>query len=307
MSRSTSSRAPSSVANLGCLFDSAGMAIEAFHDEVYAVESSGGLEVDVTVGNVPKGEQNVAYWAARYLLKKVYGRETGLRIVVKKGVPISAGLGSSGATAAATVAAVNELLGIGASVGDLLEAAGAGEAAAAGSPHYDNAAASLLGGVVLADPRNPRTLITFEPPSWLTVILFFKQSSEHSKTRIMRSVLPRSVDLSELSCTSFAAAALAVGLTKGVKRYLSFASEGGSIETTRARYIPGYWEAKAAALRAGAIAFNISGAGPSLFALAEEDLVETIVESVIKLVPGFKPVVTKISSRGALHNVESRR
>lgn len=303
MARRVAARAPASVANLGCLFDAAAMAVEAFYDEVVVEErGSGSVEVEA-VGPVPPGRMNVAYAAVLHLLKKVYGRETGLTITVRKGVPVGSGLGSSGATAAAAVAAANELLGIGASTADLIEAAGAGEALAAGTPHYDNVSASLLGGVVLVDPLNPRVHLVVEPPSWLRVVLFVRESPGTAKTRAMREVLPEAVSLREASRWAFSAAAFVLGLARGVKACLRFASEGGPVESARARYIPGYWECKAAALRAGALAFNISGAGPSLFALAEEDTAEAVAKAVANVAPGYKPVVTRISPTGALHNI----
>lgn len=133
MSGTVTVRVPASVANLGCLFDAAAMAVETFFDVVTVEEGMGGLVVKAT-GEVPSGKMNVAYAAAAQFLKKVYSREIGVKIAVRKGVPVGVGLGSSGATVAATVVALNELLGIGASTGDLLEAAGAGEALAAGTP-----------------------------------------------------------------------------------------------------------------------------------------------------------------------------
>lgn len=300
-------RAPASIANLGCLFDAAAMAIDAFYDEVVVEEAGGGLRVEAEGEKVPSGRMNVAYAAAQYLLARIYGRETDVLIRVRKGVPVGSGLGSSGATAAATVVALNELLGIGASTAELLEAAGAGEALAAGAPHYDNVAASLLGGVVLIDPQSPRFHVILEPPSWLRVVVFLKQSSDTTKTKAMRSILPESISLRDASHWAFTAAAFAVGLARGAKRCIAFASEGGVVENARTRAIPGYWEAKKAALLAGALAFNISGAGPSLFALAEEERVDDVVSKVMKFAPGYKPVVTKVELKGALRNVESRR
>ena len=307
MARRVMARAPASVANLGCLFDAVAMAVDAFYDEVTVEEKeSGGIEVEA-VGPVPSGKLNVAYAAVAHFARKVYGREVGLKITVKKGVPVGSGLGSSGATAAAAVAAANELLGIGAQLADLLEAAGAGEALAAGSPHYDNVAASLLGGIVLLDPLNPRVNIVLEPPSWLRVVLFVRESPGTAKTRFMREVLPEAVSLKEASRWAFSAAAFAVGIARGVKACLSFASEGGPVEKARARYIPGYWECKAAALRAGALAFNISGAGPSLFALADEETAESVAQAVAKIAAGYKPVVARVAVAGALRSIESKK
>ncbi len=298
--------APASVANIGCLFDAAAMAVEAFGDEVVVEETSGEIEVKA-LGDVPGGRMNVAYAAAVHFLKKVYGRSRGVRITVRKGVPVGAGLGSSGATAAATVAAINELLGIGGGVGDLIEAAGAGEALAAGAPHYDNVAASLLGGIVLIDPGDPRTYLVLEPPEWLRVALLVKQAPTAAKTQAMRAILPEKVGLHEASRWAFAAAMLTVGLTRGVKRFMCFASMGGPVEEARSKLLPRYMEAKAIAIQAGAIAFNISGAGPSVFALVEEGREEAVIRALSSVLEGYRPVISRVAAMGALHAIESRR
>lgn len=298
--------APASVANIGCLFDAAAMAIEAFADEVSVEETSGDIEVKAW-GNVPRGRMNVAYAAAVHFLKRMYGRSQGVRITVKKGVPVGAGLGSSGATAAATVAAINELLDIGAEVGDLIEAAGAGEVLAAGTPHYDNVTASLLGGVVLIDPKDPHSHLVIEPPEWLRVVLFVKQAPTTAKTRAMRAILPEKVELHEASRWAFAAAMLTVGLTRGVKRCICFASIGGPVEEARSKLLPKYREAKAIAVQAGALAFNISGAGPSVFALVEEGQEEAVIKALSGVLEGYKPIISRVAMKGAVYATESRR
>lgn len=288
------------------MFDAAAMAVEAFADEVVVEEASGEVEVKA-LGDVPGGKMNVAYAAAVHFLRKVYGRSGGVRITVRKGVPVGAGLGSSGATAAATVAAINELLGIGGGVGDLIEAAGAGEALAAGAPHYDNVAASLLGGVVLIDPGDPHTYLVLEPPEWLRVVLFVKQAPTAAKTQAMRAILPEEVGLHEASRWAFAAAMLAVGLARGIKRCVCFASMGGPVEEARSKLLPKYTEAKATAIQAGALAFNISGAGPSVFALVEEGREDAVIRALSGVLEGYKPVVSRVVAKGALHAIESRR
>ncbi|MEM2795081.1 MAG: homoserine kinase [Thermofilaceae archaeon] len=298
--------ATASVANIGCLFDAAAMAIEAFADEVTVEEASGDVEVKAW-GNVPGGRMNVAYAAAVHFLKRIYGRSRGVRITVKKGVPVGAGLGSSGATAAATVAAINELLGIGAGVGDLIEAAGAGETLAAGTPHYDNVAASLLGGVVLIDPKDPYSHLALEPPEWLRIVLFVRRAPTPAKTQAMRAILPERIDLQEASRWAFAAAMLAVGLTRGVKRCICFASMGGPVEEARSKLVPRYREAKALAVQAGALAFNISGAGPSVFALVEEGREEAVIRALSSVLEGYEPIVSRVAKKGAVYATESRR
>lgn len=292
--------APASVANIGCLFDSAAMAVEAFRDTVLVEETVGGDVQVEAKGPVPSGRSNVAYKAAVYFLERLYGRLTGVRVIVEKGIPVAAGLGSSGATAAATVAALNELLGIGASTGDLIEAAGEGEALAAGSRHYDNVAASLLGGVVLVDPQNPRTYALIRPPRSLRVVLFVKTLDVREKTSFMRRLLPRTVGLGEASRWALAAAMLTLGLSVGDERYIAYASMGGPVEKARSRVIRNYWRAKEEALKAGAIAFNLSGAGPSMFALAKDDVASLVAERVLAVIDGYELVITGINMNGVV-------
>ena len=83
---------------------------------------------------------------------KEFSNRIGKRAIVKlklwKGIPIGKGLGSSGATAAATVIGLNEIFKPGMDYNELIEVA-------AGSPHPDNVAASILGGLVLIYQRKP--------------------------------------------------------------------------------------------------------------------------------------------------------
>ena len=299
-------RAPASIANLGCLFDAAAMAVEAFRDSVVVEEASGGLRVEA-VGGAPGGRSDVAYEAARLFLERFYGKARGIRIVVEKGVPIAAGLGSSGATAAATVVALNELLGAGVDAGELIEVAGRAEVVAAGSPHYDNVAASVLGGIVLVDPADPKSHIILHPPEWLRVVVFLRRAGVKGKTRLMRRVIPRDIGLQEASRLAFSAAMLALGITRGLKHCVKYASYGGPVEEARGRLLESYWRAKEAALRAGALAFNIAGAGPSLFALVEEGREEEVINAVMSVAEGYEPIVSRVSIKGAVHDVESRR
>jgi len=282
------------------------MAVEAFKDCVIVEEASGKLEVEGR-GGAPGGRSDIAYEAARLFLEKFYGRACGVRILVEKGVPIAAGLGSSGATAAATVVALNELLGIGVGAGELIEVAGSAEVVAAGSPHYDNVAASILGGIVLVDPVDPRSHIAMRPPEWLRVVIFLRRAAVRGKTRLMRRVIPRDVGLDEASRLALSAAMLAVGIAKGLKRCIKYASHGGPVEEARGRLLQSYWNAKEAALKAGALAFNIAGAGPSFFALVEEGREEEVVSAVTRVAEDCEPVVTRVSVKGAIHDVESRR
>ncbi|ABM80669.1 homoserine kinase [Hyperthermus butylicus] len=202
------------------------------------------------------------------------------------------GLGSSGATAAATVYAINALLGSPLEPIELVRFAGLAEALTAGAPHYDNVAASLLGGLVILLNRKKPRIARLRLPPGMRIVLFIPKTMVlrllpgKAKTQVMREVLPETIEHSDAVEWVEKAVALALGLS-GADPYeaIKTINYGGPIEATRAKLIPGYWEAKKEALQSGALAFNISGAGPTLFAVVregEEDQVMRRVSAVLE-------------------------
>jgi len=284
-SRSVAVRAPSSIANLGFFFDFAGMAVGHSYDVVRVrLVSEGDLRVEVRARGAPGGQGNVAYHAAVAMLEDL-GETIEVVVEVEKGVPVGYGLGSSGATAAATVVALNELLGGVLSREELVVYAGAGEAYAAGAPHYDNVAASIMGGLslVCSAPRKPLVL-KLEPPGDYLVAVFLPRRrlmSPERKTEAMRKILPSRVPLKRVVEAMRATASLLHYASSGEwARAFQLMNNGWEVEEARGRLIPGYREAKEAALREGALAFNIAGAGPGLFAVVREGEADRVVDAV---------------------------
>lgn len=284
-SKAVTVRAPSSIANLGFFFDFAGMAVAHSYDTVTArLLSEGVMRVEVRARGAPQGQRNVAYHAAVALLEDL-GEMIEVLIEVEKGVPIGYGLGSSGATAAATVVALNTLLGDVLSSGELVRYAGAGEAYAAGAPHYDNVAASIMGGIALVCSSGDQPLIVrLEPPRDYSILVFTPKKqllSPERKTEAMRRILPDKTPLQRVveAMRNTAAFLHYAGQGEWAKAF-RIMNNGWEVEEARSRLIPGYREAKEAALRAGALAFNIAGAGPSLFAVARSGEEEPVLEAV---------------------------
>lgn len=88
--------------------------------------SRGGIEVDSDDPSLPAGEENLAGRAARALLAEnnLSGSGLGIRIYVRKRIPVGAGLGGGSGDAATTLVALNRLLDLGLSP-ERLEAIGA--------------------------------------------------------------------------------------------------------------------------------------------------------------------------------------
>src|SRR5258705_7380736 len=130
--------APATVSNVACGFDVLGFALSAPGDEVTARFSAGGVQIDDIAGDhgrLPRdATKNTAGVAAQALLTHL-GEKRGGRLTIRKGLPLSSGLGGSAASAVAAVVAVDGLLGARASLDTLMACAFEGERIGAGSAH----------------------------------------------------------------------------------------------------------------------------------------------------------------------------
>lgn len=263
--------APGSIGNLGSGFDVLGMALAGPGDRVTAARSdSVGITVSTVVGSVPRlppaGPLNAAGVAAQALLDAVGQGHRGVELKVEKGLPLSAGMGGSAASAVAAVVAVDHLLELKSPLDVLLAAALQGEASAAGAPHPDNAAASLWGGIVLVrDVAGALETVRLPGPDGL----WYALAHPHVElpTSLGRDVLPDSIPLSTAVRQWGNVAGLVSALYRGDLSAVGHGTEDLVAEPVRAPLIPGFQRVRAAAVDAGALGFGISGSGPSVFAL----------------------------------------
>ena len=269
--RMVKAEAPSTSANLGPGFDVFGLALDLFHDRIeielvsepgqrVSLEGVGSERLSVEV------QKNTAGLVAMTIMDAM-GREDGLKIKLMKGVPIGRGLGSSAASAACCVRALDEMFGLALSSKDLVELAAYGELASTGSVHFDNAAATILGGFV-AVSRAPLNFATLKPPIDLEVavaIPTFQLPEE--KTKTMRDILPKVVDLDSVTCNVALASLLVAGMATSDIRMIGNAMHDSIVEPVRSKTIPLFEAVRAAALEVGASGFTISGAGPAVIAV----------------------------------------
>ncbi len=266
MADSVTVRAPSSTANLGPGFDVFGLAINAFYDTVtVARKKRGGITI-VSGDDVPAAvSKNTAGLAVAGIAKK-FGIKSGLEIRIKKGVPAGFGMGSSAASAAAAAVAMNELFGLKMSDNGLVECAGAGERASAGSAHYDNVAAAVLGGFVIVR-TSPLDVIRVRPPSGLVMCVAVPRLEVPGrKTMVSRSVIPSTVSLRDSTANLANASAIVAGFLKKDPAIIGSSVRDVIVEPARRHMIPGFDTVKKNAIRAGALGATISGAGPSVIA-----------------------------------------
>ncbi len=271
MSRARSARAsaPSTTANLGSGFDVFGMALGAFRDTVtVSLSDVRGVRV-VSDGGVPADpRRNTAGLVALEAMRMSGVR--GLDVRILKRVPVGMGMGSSAASAAAAAVASDELLSLDLGPRGLVELAGVGERASAGTIHYDNVAAAVLGGFVIVR-TGPLDIVRMTAPADMRCCVAVPEIAVPAKkTAASRGVVPRTPRLADVTANVSNAAALVAGIARRDTALIGSAMADAIAEPARRAKIPGLEHVRSAAMRAGAAGVAISGAGPSIIAVAAD-------------------------------------
>jgi len=261
-------KAPSSTANLGPGFDVFGLAIDAFHDKVTLTKTKSGITI-ITDDSIPINPENNTAGLVVKNMKKRFKIKDGIEIKIKKGVPTGFGMGSSAASAAAAAVAFDKLFGLKLDGNSLVEFAGSGEKASAGSVHYDNVAASVLGGFVIVK-TNPLDVIRIEPPTNLRMCIAVPDIDvPKKKTKVSRGVIPKKIKLTDSVLNLSNASAIVAGFMRKDPELIGNSIKDVIVEPARQHMIPGFAIVKQNALKAGAFGVTISGAGPSVIAFSK--------------------------------------
>ena len=275
--------APATVANLGAGFDILGMAVEGPGDSVeVALRTEPGaalLSIEGDGGRLPRAPaRNTATVAAAAVLR-LANADTGVEVRLHKGLPLNSGLGSSAASAVAAALATNACLGEPLQREQLLPACLEGEAAVSGW-HADNVAPALLGGICLIAGTDARQIRQLPIPSALLLALV--TPAVDVPTKLARDVLPQQVSLKQMVVQTASVARLVAALFEDDLPALATAMEAdGVVEPARASLMPLLDEARSAAKVAGALGLVISGAGPTLCAVCDDESVAQAVVSAL--------------------------
>ena len=263
--------APGTVANIGPGLDILALAVAGAGDTVMARRSSN-RDIQIHSSGHPEipldPERNTAGIAAARVRTMASAPSVGLSLDIAKGLPLSGGQGGSAASAVAAAVAVNELLGSPLRREDLLEPCLDAEGVVSGR-HADNVAAALFGGVVLIRSMDPVDVVRLSFPAELRVVIVAPQQSLQTQEARLR--LPPSVPLPVALAQAAAVGALVAALASGDFDLLRRSIEDRIAEPARSPLLPGFVEAKSAALDAGAFGCSISGSGPASFAFAVGD------------------------------------
>jgi homoserine kinase len=265
--------APASVANVGCGYDVLGFALEDIGDLLTIEKTSNGIleisEIEGASGIPMDPKKNVATVAVKAMLDSLGISDQGYLFKISKTVMPGSGLGSSASSSVAAVFGTNELLYKPLNKTELIRFAGEGEKAASGKAHYDNVAASILGGFTLVRSSSPLDILELEFPEDLCVVIAHPQVE--IKTADARKILRDQIPLSTAT----------VGLLRGDLDLIGRSMKDVVAEPSRSLLIPLYEPVKKAAMESGALGCNIAGSGPSIFSLcAGMESAENVLSAV---------------------------
>lgn len=260
--------APATVANVACGFDIFGFALDQPGDLVVArlSDKPGVALAKIEGADLPRDPAKNTAGVSVIKLLEYLGTAQGIELEVHKRMPLGSGLGSSAASAAGSLFAVNCLLGSPLSPLELVPFAMEAERMACGSAHADNVAPALLGGFVLIRSYSPLDIVPV--PIKVDLHCTILHPRIEIKTEEARKILKKEIALSQLVAQTGNAAGLIAGLMQGDFSLISRSLEDAVAEPIRSALIPGFYAMKEAAMKAGALGCSISGSGPSLFALS---------------------------------------
>ncbi|ORL46867.1 homoserine kinase [Zunongwangia atlantica 22II14-10F7] len=295
--------APATVANLSCGFDVLGCCLDNVGDEMIIKKNDlNQLRITKMEGqDLPmEVDQNVAGVAVKAMLEKLQSNE-GFDIEIYKKIKAGSGIGSSAASSAGAVYAVNKLLDSPFSSAELLPFAMEGERLASGNAHADNVAPALLGGFTLVKSYEPLEVLSLPSPEELNVVILHPQIEV--KTKDSRAIIKRNISLDKAVSQWGNLGALVSALYTNDYDLLGRSLKDDIVEPIRSILIPYFDEIKAISLESGALGFGISGSGPSVYAMCRgqqnaENVKASIAEFMEKQSITYDLHLSKINPEG---------
>ena len=262
-------RVPASTSNLGPGFDCFGLALKLYltvnatpdATEPCRVTTTGAKENEV----LPRNAVNLIYRAMSFAATREGVTLPPVELTVHNEIPLASGLGSSAAAIVAGIKLSALITGTSISDQSILNYATEFEG------HPDNVAASIFGGFLASCVGSDGTVLStkFDWPEQIRVVVV----SPHSQlpTHVARAALPRTITrvdaVYNLQRTALFTAAIAQ------QRYdlIWEAMRDRLHQPHRESLVPGLAEALALRRIPGLLGIALSGAGPSIVALVDDN------------------------------------
>lgn len=262
---------PASTSNLGPGFDCFGLALQLYltvratavpkAKELCRVRTTGAKENRA----LPRNASNLIYRAMAFAARLENIELPAVDLIVHNEIPLASGLGSS---AAAIVAGI-KLCGL-IAARELTDQV-VQNYATEFEGHPDNVTATLCGGFVASAVRSDGSVVTtrFEWPTHIRVVVVSPRSQ--LPTHVARAALPRSVTRSDAVYNVQRTALFVSALVQQRYEWFWEAMRDRLHQPRRESLVPGLSEALALPPMPGLLGVALSGAGPSIVALVDDN------------------------------------
>lgn len=226
--------------------------------------SDGRIEIVSVDRFIPNDAKNLAYQAAA-LLKKKYQVEAGVSITIEKHIPVAAGLAGGSSDAAATLRGLNHVWNLQLTLDEL---------AVLGAEIGSDVPFCVYGGTALATGRGEKIEhLPSPPPCWVILakpVIGVSTADIYGKLDVSRAFHPDTkLMMQAIEQKDFA---------------LMASTLGNSLEDVTLNLYPEVAELKDQMKRFGAEGVLMSGSGPTVFGVAQQ---ETRAQRVVNALRGF--------------------
>ncbi|CAL4319881.1 homoserine kinase [Buchnera aphidicola] len=268
--------APASIGNINVGFDTLGVAISPKDGKklgdcviVKKNHTFSLTNIGKFAFQLPKNIQENIIWKCWNHFCTIIGKKIPISILLEKNMPIGSGLGSSACSIVATLVAINEFCKKPLNKQQLLKLMGKIEGEISGEIHYDNVAPCYYGGLQLI--INENNIISQSIPFFKNWIWIVAWPGIKISTSQARSILP--LQYNKKICiehSKLLAGFIHASYTKQEKLAYTLMKDILA-EPYRIPLIQNFTNIKKNILDLGAINFGISGSGPTIFVICENE------------------------------------
>ncbi len=264
-------RVPASTSNLGSGFDCFGLALKLYltvrasvvpnSSELCRVTTTGAKENEA----LPRNAVNLIYRAMSFAARNEGTSLPPVELIVHNEIPLASGLGSSAAAIVAGIRLAGLITGKEISDQAILNYATEFEG------HPDNVAASLHGGFIASCIGGDKNVLSakFDWPRKIRVVVVSPNSQ--LPTHVARAALQRTVSRVDAVYNLQRAALFVAAIAQQRHDILWEAMHDRLHQPQRESLVPGLSEALALPRMPGLLGVALSGAGPSIVALVENN------------------------------------
>jgi homoserine kinase len=279
--RSVEVRLPASTSNLGAGFDCFGLALQLYLTVRASVdpESQDRFRIRLGPGKenaaLPRTAENLVYRSIAYAAGREGQRLPAVRLAIDNEIPVSRGLGGSGAAIIAGIKLCSLLCDCEIRDEKVLQYATDFEG------HAENVAATLFGGFIIACTSRQGRIIALKRPWPADIKIVVVVPESLIETKLARAALPRVINHADGVFNLQRVALFNAALTEHRYDLLWEAMQDRLHQAKRSKLVPGLAEALATQRMPGLLGVALSGAGPGILALAQDHFDE-IGEAIAK-------------------------